>query len=239
MPSGEGGNRSNFGGTIRRYGGACCHLRARAGRDTHAAMMRIPFRSAFVVAAVALAGCNTARDLDEEVRPLGDFHFGHNIVVAENAHRGPLSREASPEEWEEVLRSEMDRRFRRFEGTRLYHLAIGVEGYILAMPGIPVVASPKSALIFTVTVWDDAGGGRINAPHRITVIESITPGSMVSSGLNMTREEQMQDLAQNAASQVEFWLRENMVWFERDPDDDTPAAELTRPVVREQGGNGS
>lgn len=197
-------------------------------------MKRLALRPALLAAALlALAACNTARDLEDEVRPLGDFHFGHNIVVAENAYRGPLSREAEGEEWEEVIRTEMDRRFRRFEGERLYHLAIGVEGYILAVPGIPVVASPKSALIFSVTVWDDAAGGRINDPHRITAIESVTPGSMVSSGLNMSREEQMQDLAQNAARLVELWLRENMVWFERDPDDDTPAADLPRAPVEE------
>ncbi|MGY6633930.1 MAG: hypothetical protein ACXIU8_09310 [Alkalilacustris sp.] len=166
-----------------------------------------------VVALCLLAGCNSARDLDQPTVPLGDFYFGHNIVVAENAQRGPLSREAAPEEWEAVLRAEMERRFRRFDGDRLYHLAIGVEGYILAVPGIPVVASPKSALIFTVTVWDDAAGGRLNQPHRITVLESVSAGSLISSGLTSSREEQMQDLAQNAARSVEAWLRDNIVWF--------------------------
>ncbi|MBK5926317.1 hypothetical protein [Rhodobaculum claviforme] len=173
---------------------------------------------AVVLAGVLLAGCNSARDLDDPTVPLGDFYFGHNIVVAENAQRGPLSREAGAEEWEEVLRSEMDRRFRRFDGDRLYHLAIGVEGYILAVPGIPVVASPKSALIFSVSVWDDAAGGRINTPHRITVLESVSGGNLISSGLVMSREEQMQDLAQNAARSIEVWMRDNIDWFGGDPD---------------------
>ena len=171
-------------------------------------------------ALAALAACNSARDLDEPVEPIGDFFFGHNIVVAENAQRGPLSRAAEPEEWEEALRTEMERRFRRFDGDRLYHLAIGVEGYILAVPGIPVVASPRSALIFTVTVWDDAGGGRIREPHRITVLESLSGGTIVGSGLTSSREEQMQNLAQNAASSIERWMRDNEAWFEPvDPDD--------------------
>jgi hypothetical protein len=174
-----------------------------------------PLRPPLLAAALALlAGCNSARDLDEAVVPLGDFYFGHNIVVAENAVQGPLSREAAPEEWEEVLRAEMDRRFRRFDGDRLYHLAIGVEGYVLAMPGIPVVAAPKSALIFSVTVWDDAAGGKINeTPHRITVLETLGGDSVVGSGLTRSREEQMQDLAQNGARSVENWLRENIDWF--------------------------
>ena len=183
------------------------------------------------LALAALTACNSARDLDDPVEPIGDFFFGHNIVVAENAQRGPLSRPAEPEEWEEVLRTEMDRRFRRFEGDRLYHLAIGVEGYILAVPGIPVVASPRSALIFTITVWDDAGGGRINEPHRITVLESVSGGTVVGSGLTRSREEQMQALAQNAAYSVEHWMRENSGWFEPvDPDD--PEALAARDRAR-------
>lgn len=181
--------------------------------------MRVSPAALALAAALVLGACNSARDLDEPTVPLGDFFFGHNIVVAENAQRGPLSREATAEEWEEALRVEMDRRFRRFDGDRLYHLAIGVEGYVLAMPGIPVVAAPKSALIFSVSVWDDAAGGRINTPHRITVLESLGGDSIVGSGLTRSREEQMQDLAQNAARSVENWLRQNMEWFSRPPDE--------------------
>ena len=182
---------------------------------------RSALRTAMAALALAtLAACNSARDLDEPVEPIGDFYFGHNIVVADNVQRGPLSRAAEPEEWEEALRTEMERRFRRFDGDRLYHLAIGVEGYILAVPGIPLVASPRSALIFSVTVWDDAGGGRINEPHRITVFESVSGGTLVGSGLTRSAEEQMQALAQNAARSIEFWMRENSAWFEPvDPDD--------------------
>lgn len=186
---------------------------------------------AVLLAGALLAGCNSARDLDEPTEPLGDFYFGHNIVVAENAQRGPLSRQASAEDWEEVLRSEMDRRFRRFDGDRLYHLAIGVEGYILAVPGIPVVASPKSALIFSVSVWDDAAGGRINEPYRITVLESVSGGNLISSGLVMTREEQMQDLAQNAARSIEVWMRNNIEWFGGDPDAPPPPRDPLPPSV--------
>ena len=192
-------------------------------------MQTRPFRLALAAALLAsLAACNSARDLDQPTVALGDFYFGHNIVVAENATRGPLSREASAEEWEEAIRIEMDRRFRRFDGDRLYHLAIGVDGYVLAMPGVPVVAAPKSALIFGVTVWDDAASDKINErPHRITVLETLGGDSLVGSGLTRSREEQMQDLAQNAARAVENWLRENIEWFERPlPEEAEPAEGL-------------
>ena len=187
-----------------------------------------PLRILAALALLSLAACNSARDLDEATVPLGDFYFGHNIVVAENAQRGPLSREATAEEWEEALRTEMERRFRRFDGDRLYHLAIGVEGYILAVPGVPLVAAPKSALIFSVSVWDDAAGGRINEPHRLTVIESVSGGALLSSGLFMSREEQIQDLAQNAARSVERWMRNNMDWFGGVPED--PAGDDPQPT---------
>ncbi len=202
-----------------------------------------------LAALAVLAGCNSARDLDAPTVPLGDFYFGHNIVVAENALQGPLSREATAEEWEDVLRAEMDRRFRRFDGDRLYHLAVAVEGYVLAMPGIPVVAAPKSALIFSVTVWDDAAGGKINeSPHRITVLETLGGDSLISSGLARSRDEQMQDLAQNAAKSVENWLRSNIDWFGGTPEqalevadeigaemlEDPPAVEA-EPVARRAG----
>lgn len=178
-----------------------------------------------------LAACGgTIADLDEPVEPLGDFYFGHNIVVADNAEAGPLSRSAEPEEWKEVLTQEIDRRFRRFDGDRYYHLAVNVEGYILAVPGIPVVAAPQSALIFTVTVWDDAAGGKINEePHRIVVLENLSGATIISSGLTQTREQQMENLAINAASHIERWLRRNIHWFEGDPD--APPVETEDPEV--------
>lgn len=178
-----------------------------------------------------LAACGgTIADLDEPVEPLGDFYFGHNIVVADNAEPGPLSRSAEPEEWKEVLTQEIDRRFRRFDGDRYYHLAVNVEGYILAVPGIPIVAAPKSALIFTVTVWDDAAGGKINEdPHRIVVLENLTGATIISSGLTQSREQQMENLAVNAASQIERWLRRNIHWFEGDPD--APPVDTEDPEV--------
>ncbi|WP_155326448.1 hypothetical protein [Alkalilacustris brevis] len=173
------------------------------------------FRPLALICGLALlAACGTTRDLEGPVEPLGDFYLGHNIVVAENAQRGPLSREADPEEWQESLTAEIDRRFRRFDGDRLYHLAINVEAYVLAVPGIPVVAAPKSALIFGVTVWDDAAGGKINEePHRITVLENLSGETVISSGLTQTREQQMQNLSINAASAIERWLRRNSEWF--------------------------
>jgi len=174
---------------------------------------------AAAVAVAAVAGCSSSLDdLDGPVQPLGDFYLGHNIVVADNVTRGPLSREATNEELETAIRDAIDRRFRRFDGERLYHIAISVDGYVLAQPGIPVVAAPRSALIFGVTIWDDALETKLNeTPHRITVLEDLSGDTLVGSGLTRTAEEQLAVLAYNAARATERWMRENMVWFTTHP----------------------
>jgi hypothetical protein len=195
----------------------------------------MPFRPFLaVVALVALSACSVSRDdLNLPPEPLGAFYLGHNIVVAENATKGPLSREGSNEAWEAAIKQAVDDRFRRFDGDKLFHIAISVDGYILAQPGIPVVAAPKSALIFGVTIWDDAAGGKINEePHRITVFENLSGDSVVGSGLTSTAEEQMERLAFNAARAVERWMRENPEWFAADPEAQAagPATIETVPI---------
>lgn len=182
-----------------------------------------------------LAACGGTEDIDGPLKPIGDFYLGHNIVVAANAQLGPFSREASAEEWEEVLGEEMERRFRRFDGDRMYHLAVSVDGYVLAVPGIPVVAAPRSVIIVGVTVWDDAAGGKINdTPHRMTIFENISGDTMISSGLTQTREEQMRNLSVSAARSIERWLRDNIEWFEGN--DPTAPEALARIAAEAEGG---
>ncbi|MFP4326619.1 MAG: hypothetical protein ACLFQL_01320 [Paracoccaceae bacterium] len=164
-----------------------------------------------------LAACGTDADLGEAPKPLGDFRLGHNIVVAPNLVKGPASREASGEEWIEAVTEALDARFRRYEGDRIYHFGVSVEGYVLARPGIPLVLSPKSALILNITVWDDAESRKLNAePHTITVTEALTGETLLGSGLTQSREEQLRNLAVSGAKQVERWLlRQNRAerWF--------------------------
>lgn len=177
-----------------------------------------------LLALVGLTACTNANDLDKAPAYLGNFRLGHNVVVAPNLTKGPVSREASKEEWTEAVRTAIKERFERHEGARLYHLGVSVEGYVLAIPGIPVVASPKSALIINVSVWDDAAKKKLNdKPETITVVETLSAGTMISSGLTQTREKQMENLSRNAAKLIQNWLvRQNNAegWFE---DDGKPA----------------
>ncbi|WP_210115042.1 hypothetical protein [Roseovarius aestuariivivens] len=190
------------------------------------------FRRFFLlIAGLALTACTNPNDLDKTPVYLGNFHLGHNVVVAPNLTKGPASREASQEEWIAYMTKAIDERFSRYEGTRLYHLGISIEGYVLAVPGIPLVASPKSALILNVTVWDDAKQAKLNAkPETVTVVESISGNTILGSGVTQSKEVQMKNLSRNAAKLIQNWLvRQNNAegWFEDDgvPANDKPASQ--------------
>lgn len=164
-----------------------------------------------------LIACGNANDLDEAPVDLGNFSLGHNVVVAPNLTKGPVSREASKEEWIAAMTDAIDARFGRYEGDKLYHFGVSVEGYVLAQRGVPLVASPKSILIFNLTVWDDAAGKKLNEEvKQITVIESFGGDTLLGSGYTKTGEEQMTQLARIAAKEIERYLvRQNFEqgWF--------------------------
>lgn len=170
-----------------------------------------------------LAACSGAADLDEPPVELGNFSLKHNVVVAPNVQKGPLSRDASKEDLIASMTLAIDERFGRYEGAKDYHFGISVEGYVLAAPGVPLVLSPKSILIIQITVWDDAAGKKLNEePHVITVLETFGTGSIVGSGFTLTPEEQLRQLTQNAAKAVERYLLEQkreQGWFEEVPVD--------------------
>lgn len=172
-----------------------------------------PVAAAFL-GLLVLSSCGK-EDLAEKPEPLGDFALGLNIVVADNVKKVPISRDASVEEWEAAMIKAVDERFSRFDGTKLYNIGINVDGYALAPPGIPIVAAPKSILVITANVWDDAAGKKLNEEGKqLTVFEQFSGESAVlGSGLTRTREEQMESLSRNAARAVEDWLRQNPQWF--------------------------
>ena len=169
------------------------------------------------------AACSPVADLEEAVVPIGDFSLGFAVPRVANAvTKGPMSRDANADEWKDALKLAFETRFRRFEGEKVYHIGVSVEGYVLARIGVPLVASPKSVLIFNVFIIDDATREVLTKePEQLTAIETLSAGSVISSGLANTKEEQLQDLAQAAAKATEKWLRQQ-VWFYEDrilPDD--------------------
>ena len=188
-------------------------------------MKRIAACLALLVSLVACAGIQ-----DQPPKDLGEFRLGHNVVIASKMQKGPVSRDATEEEWVSVLKTAVDQRFGGFEGDQLYHLGISVEGYMLAPPGVPVLYNPRSALILRVTAWDDTAGVKLNeTPEMFQVLEDTTKTSAISgSGNERTKEEQMEGLAANAMDQIGEWLEEQHKengWFDRKPE--TEAAETT------------
>lgn len=167
-----------------------------------------------------LLGCAAPDPLLDELPNMGDFRLAHNIVVADNVKQVPPSRNATPEEWEEVLTAEIDRRFGEYDGERLYHIGIAVDGYALAPPGIPLVLNPRSILVLSVNIWDDALGVKLHEePEQILVLEGASAETaVIGSGIARNREEQMQVLARNAARQVQRFMLQNPEWFSIDGD---------------------
>lgn len=163
----------------------------------------------------ALAACSSSGAELGEIRPeFGDFRMCYNIVTTNDAVQGPLSREADLDVFADMIRDQVDRRFGRYEGGRLYHIAVHIDAYVLARAGVPVVASPRSALIISVNLWDDALGRPLHdEPKQLTVLESASGGAILGSGLTQTAEQQMQQLAENAALAIESWMLENPDWF--------------------------
>ncbi|WP_353473245.1 hypothetical protein PVT71_04200 [Salipiger sp. H15] len=173
---------------------------------------------AALTAILSLSACeNGLANLRKPAEPIGDFKLGFSEVVAPNLTKGPLSREASAEEWTEAVDAAIEERFDRQTGGKYYHIGASVEGYVLAQPGVPLVFSPKSALVLRVTLWDDAAQAKLNAePEQITVMEAVTAETVAGSGLTQSREEQMRNLSANAALQIELWMRRELRekgWF--------------------------
>jgi hypothetical protein len=91
------------------------------------------------------------------------------------------------------------------------------------------VLNPRSVLVLSVNVWDDALGEKLHEePEQIVIFEGSSPETfLLGSGLTRTREEQMQVLARNAARRVQLWMLQNPEWFNIDPD----AAEIAAAEV--------
>lgn len=169
--------------------------------------------AALALMALAVA-CTDASDLKDPPVDLGNFRLGHNVVVASKMKQAALSREATQEEWVTALTAAVDERFGRYEGERLYHIGISVEGFSIAPPGVPLVVSPKSILIIRATLWDDQLGKKLNEePKQFTVFESLSGDTIVGSGLTQTKEEQIENLSRNAAKMIQNWMLQNPEWF--------------------------
>ena len=80
---------------------------------------------------------------------------------------------------------------------------------------IPVVAAPKSILVVTANIWDDAAEKKLNEEGKqFTVFESLSGDTVIGTGLTRNKKQQMDALAYNAVKRVEDWLLEHPEWFD-------------------------
>ena len=176
-------------------------------------MMRFARYVAFVLSFPVLTACQTS-DLQKPPVPLGDFALGLNIAVADNVQKVPISRTVTPDQWETEIKKAIDARFGRYDGTKLYNIGISVDGYALAPPGIPLVLKPKSVLVVTANIWDDAAGKKLNPEGRqFTIFEKLSPETFIGSGVTQSKQKQMEVLSYNVAKKVEGWLLQHPEWF--------------------------
>ena len=168
------------------------------------------------LACLLVSACSSAEDdLSEPPTPLGQFRLGHNIAIADNVTKGPFSREFTETKLEVSVQNAVAKRLRRYDGDGLYHLGIVVGGIVLAQPGIPVVYAPQSVMILDVTVFDNTTQKKLNEePERIFAGEGFRNSvPILGSGYVRSADEQLANLSESAARQIESWLKEHPEWF--------------------------
>jgi hypothetical protein len=181
----------------------------------------------FALLLALVAACAPKDDLKKPPVPLGRFLLGLNLVVTDSMQKSPVSRNATPEEWQTALKSAVQDRFGRYDGDTYYDMAINVVGYALAPPGVPIVLSPKSVLVVEVRVWYDKTQTQLNAePKRFVVFEGTSGATIIGSGLTRTKAEQVKVLSYNTAKQIEDWLVTHPEWF---PATGEPVPEPRKP----------
>ena len=174
---------------------------------------------ATTVALGLLSACGVPDPSTQEAVPMGNFALGTNAVVAVDPQKGPLSRNVDVDEFKAILEDEMQLRFGRYEGDRVFHMGTAIEGYVVAAPGIPLVLAPKSILIARFTLYADEVGPdgkpiKLNPETKlITVFESLASGPFIGSGYTQTPQEQMRNLSRNAAAAIQRYMLENPEWF--------------------------
>lgn len=163
---------------------------------------------------VFLGACTTELDPQVANSGLGDFSLDRVVIVVDEPQQGyVISREADEAYMKAALEQAITSRFARFEGDNSYSIGIKVTGYVLARPGVPVLLAPRSLLGMNVNVYDDVPRRLNGKPKQLVVFEDAGGDTVVGSGYTQSAEEQLAEMADNAAIEIEKWLRENEDWF--------------------------
>ncbi|GAA6194283.1 hypothetical protein [Phaeobacter sp. NW0010-22] len=171
--------------------------------------------------ALFLAACGETQ-LNEAPEDMGAFRARVVHVFTDKALKWPLSRDAEASEWNAPMERAMETRLRRYDGAQEYDVAVSLEGFLLAPPGIPVLVNPKSVVVVNVFVYDVARKEYLARKVQMEVYEDTTGQSAIlGSGHSRTKEEQIAGLSLNIADKIEEWMAEEHKengWFDKRPD---------------------
>lgn len=159
---------------------------------------------------LAVSACAVPDPETDERVELGNFRLAGNVAVTTNAKLMGVSRQASAEEWEEVLESAITKRFGAYEGDVPYTISYSLDGYILATRGGRLALAPNSAMAMTVHIWTNEPPKRLEERSKqLLIFEGFDGETIVGSGLFRTRDEQMDALGKQFSKAVERWLLVN------------------------------
>lgn len=179
------------------------------------------YRVLAVLASLFLLAACAATELHNEPQNLGAFKLRVGHIYTDKALQWPLSRNAEASEWNQPLEQALETRLRRYQGAQEYDVAITLEGFMLAPPGIPVLVSPKSVAVVNVFVYDVANKKYLARKEQMEVFEDTTGESAIlGSGHSRTKEEQIAGLSLNIVDKVESWMAEQHQaegWFDLKP----------------------
>ena len=160
-----------------------------------------------------LSACAVPDPLGVDLPEMGNFQLADTVVVPETAKKIPPSRNATDAELKHAMTSEIERRFGRYAGGKDFIIAVAIDGYALAPPGIPVLLTPKSILVVTANLWTAEPQEKIGGPHQITTFEGAN-SLLLGSGLVKDAEAQLTTLARNMASKIQSWMLRRPEWFD-------------------------
>jgi hypothetical protein len=167
----------------------------------------------FLLLPLLATACTSDLDPDVARTGIGDFSLDRVVVIVDGPLVPPYSRSLSEAAVKSAVEDSLQARFGRFEGTGSYSIGVKVQGYVLSGPAVPVLFAPRSQLFLSVNAYDDSPA-RLNADTlNLTVHEDAGGDTVVGSGYSQTAEEQIAELASNAAIEIERWLRKNPDWF--------------------------
>lgn len=170
-------------------------------------------RAVLLFAILGLAACTSPLDPEVQRSGLGDFRLQHLVVIVDEPIKGVVSRSVTDAQLKTAVTDAVGDRFSRFSGDVPFSIGIKVQGYVLAPRAIPILFAPRSQLFLSVNAYDGAQQ-RLNTDTRNLIVNERAGGdTVIGSGYTQTAEEQLAELADNAAIEIERWLRENEDWF--------------------------